>query len=202
MQNKGLLLIVCGPSGVGKGTVCKRLVEENPKIVLSISATTRKPRTGEVDGIHYYFKTEQDFKSMIDQNELLEWAVYCNNYYGTPKQYTNEMLLQGKDVILEIDVQGALNVKSHYPDGVLVFILPPSMQELRNRIVDRGTENEEVIKKRLDRAMHEISYIDQYNYVIVNDDLENAVQCLKSIIIAEKCKTERNKDVIKGVCKQ
>ncbi len=200
MKGKGLLLVVSGPSGAGKGTICKALAQANKDVYLSISATTRSPRCGEVEGESYYFKSEEEFKKMIENDELLEWAAFCNHYYGTPKESVYKMLNEDKNVILEIDVQGALKVKKKYPDGVFVFILPPSMEELRNRIINRGTESQEVINARLNTARLEFTHINNYNYIIVNDTVENAVRNLEAIIIAERCKVERNQQIIKEVC--
>ncbi|MBZ4645285.1 MAG: guanylate kinase [Petroclostridium sp.] len=200
MKSKGLLLVVSGPSGAGKGTICKALIEKNPNVVLSVSATTRAPRNGEIEGVSYYFKSEQQFKEMIANDELLEWAAFCSNYYGTPKKYVEKMLQEGKDVILEIDVQGALKVRSKYPEGIYIFILPPSMEELKSRITNRGTESQEVINERLNTARLEFTHINKYNYIIINDRLEDAVKDLEAIIIAEKCRIERSQEIIKEVC--
>ena len=197
MNNKGNLVIVCGPSGVGKGTVCRKWVLENPDIVLSVSATTRKPRAGEEDGMHYHFKTKMQFEQMIKQNALLEWAEYCNHYYGTPKAYIDKQLQQGKDVVLEIDVQGALSVKKQYPEGIFVFICPPSIEELTKRIRGRGTEAEDVIVRRLKRANDEMKYIKYFDYIVINDEVSKAVQRIHSIVVAEKCSVKKNYDIIK-----
>ena len=197
MNSKGNLVIVCGPSGVGKGTICKKWLLENPNIVLSVSATTRKPRAGEEDGTHYHFKTKIQFEQMIKQSALLEWAEYCNNYYGTPKAYIEQQLQHGKDVVLEIDVQGALSVKKQYPKGIYVFICPPSILELESRIRGRGTEAEAVILKRLQRANDEMKYMKKFDYVVVNDELSKAVQRMQAIVTAEKCSIKRNNDMIK-----
>lgn len=201
MHNKrGLLLVVSGPSGAGKGTVCKRLVEKRDDVFLSISATTRAPRQGEVDGKHYYFIREEDFQSRIKNGGMLEHAVFCGNYYGTPKQAVDEMLAAGKNVILEIEVQGAMKVRSHYPEGVYIFVLPPSMQELRKRLTERGTEAPEVVEERLGTAAWEFTHIQKYNYILLNDDVEQAVCRLEAIIDAEHCRTERNIKFIEEVC--
>lgn len=199
MKRRGLLVVVCGPSGVGKGTICKALADKNAEIFLSVSVTTRKPRNAEVDGVSYHFKTEEEFKEMIRHDELFEWAVYCNNYYGTPKQYIMEMLQHGQDVVLEIDVQGALKVKEHFSEGVFIFVLPPSMEELKKRIEGRGTETKESIVERLKRAGQELKLTDAFQYIIVNDELDHSVKTLEAIIIAEKCRSERNQEIIKGV---
>ena len=201
MHNKrGLLLVVSGPSGAGKGTVCTRLVEKRDDVFLSISATTRAPRQGEVDGKHYYFISEADFESRIKNGGMLEHAVFCGNYYGTPKQAVDEMLAAGKNVILEIEVQGAMKVRSHYPEGVYIFVLPPSMQELRKRLTERGTEPPEVVEERLGTAAWEFTHIQKYNYILLNDDVEQAVCRLEAIIDAEHCRTERNIKFIEEVC--
>jgi len=200
MKNKGLLIVVSGPSGTGKGTVCKALIEKNNNIFLSVSATTRPPRKGEVEGVNYYFKSKEEFKTMIQNNEFMEWAVFCKNYYGTPRKAVEDMLNQGKDVILEIEVQGAMKIRSEYPEGVYIFMLPPSLEELRNRIMNRGTETEEVIHERLNTAKLEMEYMKKYNYIVVNDDIDKTVEKLEAIIIAEKCRIERNYEFIKEVC--
>lgn len=200
MKNRGLLVVVSGPSGAGKGTVCKALVEKNDNVSLSVSATTRQPRNGEIDGVNYYFKTEEQFKNMIKNDALMEWAVFCQNHYGTPKEYVEAKLDAGQDVILEIEVQGAMKIRSKYPEGVYVFLLPPSMEELRKRIIDRGTESEAVINERLNTARLEFTHINKYNYILVNDYVDNAVEKLKAIITAEKCRMERNIELMKEVC--
>ncbi|MGE4283330.1 MAG: guanylate kinase [Clostridia bacterium] len=200
MRNRGLLIIVSGPSGAGKGTICKTLVERNANVFLSVSATTRAPRAGEAEGVSYFFKTEEQFKEMIAKDEILEWAAFCNNYYGTPKQSVDQMLEAGKDVILEIEVQGALKVRSKYPEGVYIFVLPPSMEELKKRITNRATEKQEIINERLNTARLEFTHINKYNYIIVNDTVDDAVRKLESIITAEKCRIERNTEIIKEVC--
>ncbi len=201
MKSKGLLLVVCGPSGVGKGTVCNALSKNNEDVFISVSATTRLPREGEVDNISYFFKTRQEFERMIEDNEFLEWAIYLGNYYGTPKRYINEMINNGKDVILEIDVQGALKIKEKFPDGVFIFILPPSMKELEARIVFRGTESREAIEKRLSMAKYEFEKVNEFKYVIMNEDIGRAVKCLEAIICAEKCTRDRNQEIIKECIK-
>ncbi|WHH59904.1 guanylate kinase [Petroclostridium sp. X23] len=200
MKNKGLLIVVSGPSGAGKGTICKTLVERNSNVFLSVSATTRLPRTGEIEGENYFFKTGEQFKEMIANDELLEWAVFCNNYYGTPKKHVYDMLDEGKNIILEIEVQGALKVRSKYPEGIYIFVLPPSMEELKNRITNRGTEKQEVINERLNTARLEFTHINKYNYIVMNDTVDDAVNKLESIITAETCRVERSTEIIKEVC--
>lgn len=181
---KGQLFIVSGPSGVGKGTIAGRLLEEMD-ITFSVSMTTRAPRPGEVDGVDYYFVTDEEFDKTIAEDGFLEYAGNFGNRYGTPKKQIVDLLNQGKDVLLDIDIQGAINVKKSYPKGVFIFILPPSMTELRKRITGRGTETEESLNKRLGKALEEISYIDKYDYCIVNGELEEAIARAKAILIAE-----------------
>ncbi|CDF57882.1 guanylate kinase [Thermobrachium celere] len=192
-MNKGLLIVISGPSGAGKGTICKALLEKHPEIKLSVSCTTRSPRQNEVEGINYYFITKEKFKEMIENDEFLEYAEVYDNYYGTPKANVERILNEGNDIILEIDIQGALKVKEKYPEGVFVFIMPPSMEELKNRIKKRGSETEESLIKRFKAAFQEINYVANYNYVIVNDVVEEAVKRLEAIIVAEKCRVDRLK---------
>lgn len=190
-MTKGLLLVLSGPSGVGKGTLCARLRALAPELVYSVSATTRKPREGEVNGVNYFFKTHEEFQAMIQADELLEWAEYVGNYYGTPRSFVQETIDQGKDIILEIDVQGAMQVKERFPEAILLFVLPPSLDELRHRITSRGTESEHVIRSRMEAAAEELKLMEHYDYAIVNDVLEVACQRVQSIIVAEHCKRER-----------
>ncbi len=191
-MSKGLLLVVSGPSGAGKGTVCRALMKQNPDICMSVSATTRKPRPGEVDGESYYFLDEDTFRAMIDKHEFIEWACFCQNYYGTPRKKVEELLEAGKDVILEIEVQGAMQVKSKFPEGVYIFVMPPSLEELERRLTGRGTEAPEVVKERLKTALWECSNIEKYNYILINDEVDSAVQRFASVIEAEKMRIERN----------
>ncbi len=193
-MNKGLLLVVSGPSGAGKGTVCRALMDKYPDIHMSISATTRNPRPGEVDGVNYYFTKEEDFRSMIDNHELIEWACFCQNYYGTPRKKVEALLAEGKDVILEIEVQGAMQVKSKFPEAVFIFVMPPSLEELERRLSGRGTESPEVVAERLKTALWECSNMDKYNYILINetDCVDQAVEDFASIIKAEKQRMERN----------
>lgn len=195
-SKKGLLIVISGPSGAGKGTVCKSLLSEVENLNISTSLTTRKPRIGEVDGVNYYFTEVDEFKKMIEQSELLEYAKVYDNYYGTPKKKVLEKLKQGEDVILEIDIQGALKVKPQFPEGVFIFIMPPSMEELKNRIKKRGTETEEEVTKRFQASYKEINYVSKYNYIVINDEIEKAVEKVKAIIIAEKCRVDRFKDTL------
>lgn len=195
-RGRGLLIVISGPSGAGKGTICKRFMEKNEDVVLSVSATTRSPRKGEVDGVNYHFMTKEQFKDKIESDDFLEYAEVYDNFYGTPKSNVNELLESGKDVILEIDIQGALKVKENAEEGVFVFILPPSMEELKQRIIKRGSETEESLMKRFKSAYKEINFVSKYNYAVVNDEVETAVEKLESIITAEKCRVDRIKHSI------
>lgn len=199
---KGILTVLSGFSGAGKGTAMKRLMEKYDDYALSISATTRNPREGEVDGREYFFKETEEFEKMIAQDELIEYARYVNHYYGTPRSYVEEQLENGKDVILEIEIQGALKVKEKFPDTLLVFITPPSAKELRRRLIGRGTESMEVIEQRLARAKEEAEGIDDYDCLIVNDDLESCVDELHSVIQNEKKKVARNGEFISKIRKE
>jgi guanylate kinase len=191
MWQEGLLLVLSGPSGVGKGTVSQALRQQCPNLTYSVSVTTRQPREGEKDGVNYFFKSREDFEALIRNNELLEWAEYAGNFYGTPLSFVNEMRCIGRDVLLEIEVQGALRVKKIMPDAVFLFLAPPSMDELRARIESRGTESEAIIHRRLSIAREELEMMHQYHYLIVNDKVELAVQRIQAIITAEHLKMER-----------
>lgn len=190
-DERGILFILSGPSGVGKGTVRKKLFEKDHDLVYSISVTTRKPRVGERDGVDYFFKTREEVERMIENNELIEYAEYVGNYYGTPKKFVEEQLNQGKDVFLEIEVQGAMQVRNNFPEGVFIFLFPPSLEELKNRIINRGTETEELIRNRLLTARKEIEMMEHYDYVVVNDEVDEAVKRIQAIVISEHCKRER-----------
>lgn len=202
MTNKGLLLIVSGPSGCGKGTVCDELKKRNSDIKVSVSATTRDMRKGEVDGVTYFFKTEEEFKKMIENNEFFEYNCgYNNNYYGTPKKYVFEQLEKGNDVILEIEMNGAQNVKNQYPEGVLIFLSPPSLDELYSRLIGRGRESKELIDERFNEAKEEMNRAHQYDYFVINDTVEQAVERIEAIITAEKCHINRNNETINSIIK-
>ncbi|HKM28861.1 MAG TPA: guanylate kinase [Anaerovoracaceae bacterium] len=187
----GKLFIISGPSGAGKGTICKELIKDMD-VELSVSMTTRDPRPGEEEGISYYFTSKEQFEEKIAQGGLLEYAQVYGNFYGTPKQKVIDKLSKGIDVVLEIDIQGALKVKEAYPNGVFIFILPPSMTELRKRITGRGSETEEAINLRLGETLKEVSYIDKYDYCVVNGELEEAISRVKAIIIAEHSKVSQD----------
>ena len=200
MEGKGLLLIISGFSGTGKGTVINRLLEKyDEKYALSISATTRSPREGEQDGREYFFKTREEFEEMIAKDELIEHACYVDNYYGTPKRYVEEKLEAGKNVILEIEIQGALDVKRLFPEAVLIFLLPPSVAELERRLRERGTETEEVVRARMERAAKEVDSAYKYDYMIVNDDVDICTQTIHSLIMSEKLRVSRCTDYIKKI---
>ncbi|MDQ0270294.1 guanylate kinase [Cytobacillus purgationiresistens] len=192
MKEKGLLIVLSGPSGVGKGTVRKQIFS-HPETAFeySISMTTRNPREGEVDGVDYFFKSREDFEALIQQDKLLEYAEFVGNYYGTPVDYVKETLESGKDVFLEIEVQGARQVREKFPDGLFIFLVPPSLSELKNRIVTRGTESEDVINNRMTVAKEEIEMMNLYDYVVENDQVELACDRINAIVVAEHCRRER-----------
>ena len=197
MRNEGILIVVSGFSGAGKGTLMKRLVEEYDGYSLSISATTREPRPGEEDGREYFFLSREQFEKRIADHALIEHAEYCGNYYGTPKDYVERELAAGRDVILEIEIQGALKIKEQYPDALLLFVSTPDAAELRRRLSGRGTETAEVILKRLGRAAKEAEGIEAYDYIVINDDLETCVRELHGIIAAAHHAPGRNEAFIK-----
>lgn len=190
-MKKGLLIVVSGPSGTGKGTICKELVKK-ADVEISVSATTRSPREGEIDGRNYFFISRKEFSDRISSNGFLEYAEVYGNYYGTPVDFVMQKLDEGRDVVLEIDIQGALKIKEKYPEGIFIFILPPSMTELKNRIVGRGSETEASINERYGAALQEISYIDKYDYCIINDEVEKAVHKVMTIIEAEHCRVTKD----------
>ncbi len=197
-MNKGVLLIVSGPSGAGKGTICAEYMKRNPGAFLSVSATSRQPRPGDREGVTYYFKTREEFEGMIEGNELFEYAEFVGNYYGTPKAPAEKAIADGRDVILEIEVQGGFKVKEANPDAVMVFVLPPSMEILKERLSGRNTEAPEVIEKRIGEATRELSCLGGYDYIIINDDLDDAVSCLETIAQAEKIRVSKNKEYLKN----
>ena len=192
MREKGILIVVSGFSGSGKGTIMKELLKQYDNYALSISATTRNPRPGEKDGREYFFKTVEDFEKMIAKEELIEYARYVDNYYGTPRAYVEEQLDAGKDVILEIEIQGALKVKEKFPETLLLFVTPPSAAELRRRLEGRGTETQDVIESRLSRAAQEAEGMDAYDYLIIHDDRPEGVQQMHEIIQGEHRRSFRN----------
>jgi len=195
MNKKGVLIVISGFSGVGKGTVVKKLIEKY-HYSLSISATTRAPRPGEIDGKDYYFKSVEEFRNLIDYNGFIEWAQYVENYYGTPRKYVEDELEQGHNVILEIEVQGAMHIKEQYPDAVLIFLTAPDAASLKKRLEGRGTEEPKVIAKRLKRAYEETDDMSHYDYLVVNDDLETCVDNVNAVIVAEGFKTANNEKYI------
>lgn len=192
MTQRGLLIVLSGPSGVGKGTVRKAIFEEEGvDFQYSISATTRQPRPGEVDGVDYFFISEEEFKNKINNGDMLEYAQYVNNYYGTPKSFIDQTLDSGRDVFLEIEVQGALQVKSKMPEGIYIFLTPPNLTNLRERLVGRGTDSQEVINKRVDAAREELKMMINYDYAVENDEVSKAVERIKDIITAERLRVGR-----------
>lgn len=200
-MRKGLLIVISGPSGTGKGTVCSLLMKNNPDIAYSVSATTRAPREGEQDGVNYYFLSKESFEEMIEKGELLEWANVYGNYYGTPLKKIQEKQAQGVDILLEIDTQGAMNVKEKCPDGLFIFLLPPSLDELERRIRGRGTETEESLARRLGSAVAEIGIGEQYRYCVVNEQVETAAEEIANIIKAERHRTDINIDLLNSLKK-
>lgn len=197
-MKKGILTVISGFSGAGKGTIMKELLSKY-SYFLSISATTRSPREGEIDGVHYYFQSKESFEKMIQNNELVEWAEYVGNYYGTPKKALQEQLDEGKDVILEIEMQGGMSVKEQFPDALLIFIVPPTADELRSRLVGRGTESKEQITNRLAHANEEAAFMKAYDYIVINDNLEDAVEQIHSIIQNQHCIVNNRKDFIEAM---
>ncbi|MGI6079894.1 MAG: guanylate kinase [Candidatus Avilachnospira sp.] len=202
MNRKGILAVVSGFSGAGKGTLMKKLMEKYDNYSLSVSATTRAPREGEKDGKDYFFVSKEEFQSMINKDELLEYAQYVDNYYGTPKKYVEAELEKGRDVILEIEIQGALSIHGRYPDSLLIFVTPPSAMELKNRLINRGTETEENIKKRLNRAAQEAVGVENYDYLLINDDLDEAVERLHKLIQDQHMRVCHQLDFISDITKQ
>ena len=200
MKPQGVLLVLSGPSGAGKGTICEQLLNKRKNLAYSVSATTRAPRKGEVDGRDYFFVIIEKFKEMIVNNELLEHAEIYGNYYGTPRSYVMSILDEGRDVVLEIDPQGALQVKESFPDAVFVFVVPPSLDELSKRIYKRGTDSEEVIKRRLSAATSELAYASKYDYSVVNDEVEKATNKVSNILDAERNRAVRTFFIVNEIC--
>jgi len=201
-SKKGLLLVISGPSGVGKGTIVKGLKRALPALLVSVSATTRAPRVGEVDGVDYYFLSRDAFRKMIEEGQLLEWAEVYGNYYGTPLHFVQTTLAQGTDVILEIDIQGALQVKEKFPEAVLIFIAPPSKEEQRKRLLGRNSESSEAIEKRLQAMSGEMKLASNYDYLVINDNVDEAIEKIKAVIASEKCRPWRMKAFIDRLSRQ
>ena len=199
MKHRGILIVVSGFSGAGKGTLMKELISTYDNYALSVSMTTRKPRAGEEEGKSYFFVEKEAFEQTIAEDGLIEYACYCGNYYGTPREYVESCLDKGQDVILEIEIQGALKVKEKFPDALLLFIMPPSAKELRRRLEGRGTESEEIICQRISRAAEEAEGIENYDYIIINDKLDDCVKEMHGIINAARRSPQRNKELIAGM---
>ena len=197
-NNKGLLIVVSGPSGAGKDTICHKLIKENSNIWMSVSMTTRKPRPLEKEGVDYFFVSSEEFENKINDNTFLEYASYNDNYYGTPKDKVEEKLNEGKDVILVIDINGAINIKKIIPSALFIFIMPPDMETLKNRLIGRKTESKDKVVQRFINAYNEVNNYKKYNYVVVNDKVEDAVNKVKSIIQSEKCRVDRIEDIYLG----
>ena len=197
-NNKGLLIVVSGPSGAGKDTICHKLIKENLNIWMSVSMTTRKPRPLEKEGVDYFFVSSEEFENKINDNTFLEYASYNDNYYGTPKDKVEEKLNEGKDVILVIDINGAINIKKIIPSALFIFIMPPDMETLKNRLIGRKTESKDKVVQRFITAYNEVNNYKKYNYVVVNDKVEDAVNKVKSIIQSEKCRVDRIEDIYLG----
>ena len=196
-MKKGLLIVISGPSGCGKGTICRALREKHPELKVSVSVTTREIRKNEVEGRDYFFTSRHEFERMIAEGEPLEHAqIYGGHYYGTPKKYVKQTLLKGDDLILEIDIQGALQVKERFEEGIFIFLVPPSMEELHRRLIERGREAPELIMERFKAAYEEMNFISRYNYVITNDKVEEAVSKIEAVITAEKCRVQRNEELL------
>ncbi len=200
-DKQGTLIVISGFSGAGKGTLIKKLVEDHDNYALSVSMTTRDPRPGEVDGVHYHFSKDEDFERLIEEGGLIEYAGYCGHYYGTPKAFVEEKLAEGKDVILEIEIQGAQKVRRQFPQAVLLFVMPPSGEELYRRLTSRGTETDEVIRKRMWRAIDESEGMDTYDYIVVNDDLDTCVQEVNSIVRAAHMRPAQNRELVEQIRK-
>lgn len=198
-MNKGLLIVFSGPSGCGKGTILKEFLTRNEDVKVSVSATTRAPREGEQEGVHYFFKTKEEFEDLVRSGGMLEHASYVGNSYGTPRASVEAWREEGYHVVLEIEVQGALQVKQNCPDALLIFVLPPSFEELERRLIGRGTEESQVVARRLEQAREEVKSAPQYDYILVNDVVEEAVADLETIITAEQMKTPQMQDFLEGL---
>ena len=195
-KETGSLVVISGPSGAGKGTICQELIKNNPNVSLSVSMTTRDPRDGEVDGVNYYFVSKEEFEKRIEEGKFLEYAtVHNGKYYGTPKDKVEELLKKGQDVILEIDIQGALKINDLVKEAIFIFIMPPSMKELKERLIKRNTETKDQIVERFTKAYQEINEVSKYNYVVINDEIDTAVKKIEAIILSEKCRVDRIEDI-------
>lgn len=202
MSDRGILIVLSGPSGAGKGTICAALRQQMPNLVYSVSMTTRAPRVGEEEGVSYFFRDKEEFQRLIKEDAFLEYAQVYDSFYGTPKQHVMDLLSEGKSVILEIDIQGAMQVKERFSEAVFIYIVPPSLDILSNRLRDRGTDAADVIDKRLSKASSELALAHRYDYIVVNDVLPDAVEKVASILRAEACKIKRNKEKIQYIYKQ
>ena len=194
-KKQGLLIVISAPSGAGKGTIINKMLEKNKNLWLSISATSRPMRSNDIEGETYYFYTKEEFQQKIKEDYFLEYALYANNYYGTPKKYIQEHLDKGQDVILEIEIQGAMQIKKIIPEALFVFVMPPSLKELRQRLINRGTDSKEKILERFKIAYQEMNEVTKYNYVVINDDVENAADKILAIIKSERCRVDRIEEV-------
>ncbi|MCR5418382.1 MAG: guanylate kinase [Lachnospiraceae bacterium] len=201
-DGQGSLIVISGFSGAGKGTLVKKLVENYDNYALSVSMTTREPRPGEIDGVHYHFSTDEEFEKIIADGGMIEYAGYCGHYYGTPRDFVERMLAEGKDVILEIEIQGAQKVRRQFPNAVLLFVMAPSAKELYQRLTGRGTESEDVIRKRMWRAVDESEGIDSYDYIVINDDLDECVSQVNSIVRSAHARPSQNQEFIQEIRRQ
>jgi guanylate kinase len=199
---KGVVLVVSGPSGTGKGTILSGFKKKHKEIVFSVSATTRQPRSSEIEGVNYFFKTKDQFQQMIKKGALLEWVVYCDHYYGTPENFIMENIENGKDIVVEVEVEGAIKIKENFPESVLVFIMPPSFEDLYHRINKRGSETDETRRKRLETALFEVELAKRYDYMIVNENVQLAVDQLHCILTSQKHRALRNEAYIEKILKE